>query len=567
MKFLYFLCVLSFCCSPLWSQAAKEYSPILEIDTYSPPLKITPILAGNFGELRSNHFHAGLDIKTLHKEGFKVHAIADGYVSRIKISHWGYGKAIYIRHKNGLSSVYAHLQKFSPEIEAYINDMQYKRKSYTLEVFPKENALPVFKDSLIAYSGNTGGSTAPHLHFEMRKAGTAIALNPIKYQDIKDQTPPEIQKVYVYPKTHSSHVNQSEKKIQLAIKKITATSYKTDEIRVKGDISFGIKAYDRQDLAANKNGIYTYKLYKNDSLRTLINFENFSFYETSYINTLIDYEHLIKAKERILLLDSEQATQLSVVKSKKNEGIVTLNPGERAKIDIVMEDFHGNSTRINIPVIGVSDSSIVKKEIIKTPFPIYHKSPAHFKLSKASVYFPAKSFYKDEYLHIVEKDQSISIHHHEVPLHKNYTLSFKPKDSGWSKYSYIAYQLNNNQFIYSPTKKDQGWLSTKTKKLGTFVVKQDSVPPSIEARNFKPNQNIKNYQYLSLSIKDLETGIKKYEAYLNDQWILMEYEPKRNTITHHIGHKTPLDKENKLEVRVTDMLDNTTTFSTNLQWK
>ncbi len=567
MRTLLLISIL-FCHNALWSQTSEVTTALLNTPDFTQPLKITPILAGNFGELRSNHFHAGLDIKTLHKEGFKVHAIADGYVSRIKISHWGYGKAVYIRHKNGLSSVYAHLQKFSPEIEAYINSEQYKRASYTLEVFPKENLLPVFRDSLIAYSGNTGGSTAPHLHFEMRKAGTAIAVNPIKYNNnIKDLTPPEIQKIYAYPKTPKAHANQSEKKIQLGIKKVSPGMYTTDKVRLKGGVAFGIKAYDRQDLAANKNGVFSYKLFKNDSLLTHINFSDFSFYETSYINTLIDYQQLIDSKERILMLDSEQAGDLSVVKSKKNAGIIHLNHGEEATLEVVLEDFHGNNTRIKIPVIGVSDTAIVKKKIKKTPFPIYFKSPAHFKLTHASIYFPAKSFYKDAYLDLKENKKRITVHHKGVPLYKNFTLSFKPGDTAWSKKSYIAYQINKKQSIYSPTKREQGWLTTHTKKLGTYEIKEDSIPPSIEARNFKPNQNIKNYQYLSLTIKDIETGIKTYEAYLNDRWILMEYEPKRNTITHHIGDKTALKKANKLEVRVTDMLNNSTTYSTSLQWK
>lgn len=532
---------------------------------YSPPLNIPLILAGNFGELRSNHFHSGLDIKTQQREGLMIKTIADGYVSRIKISPWGYGKVLYIKHANGVSSVYAHLQKFSPEIEAYIKDEQYQKKTFTLDLYLSKNKIQVFKDSLIAYSGNTGGSTAPHLHFEMRKSGSGIALNPLLFNNsIKDQTPPELEKIFVYPIEEGSHVNGSEKKVQLTYKKQIDGTYLASPIKTKGSFSFGVKAYDRQDLAANKNGVYMYSLFKNDTLVSRIHFNEFSFYETRYINTLIDYEHLIKYGERVLLLYKTPSNPLSVFNAISNKGVVSLNLNEKSTLKLELRDLDGNTTKLIIPVSASLENAVVKKKVIKTPYPIYYKNPAHFKFETTSLYFPAKSFYQNLYLEITEKQDTIKVHNSKVPMHKDFTVSFKPKANPYSEKTYIGYQLYKNKVVYSPTKRDNGWLSTKSKKLGTYLLQKDSIAPIIKARNFKANQNIKNYQFLSLSIKDAQSGIKSYNAFLNNQWILMEYEPKNNTITHHISERTPLTKTNILEVIVIDMLNNISTYSTTL---
>ena len=169
-------------------------------NVFGSPLEIPLILAGTFGELRSNHFHSGIDIKTQRRQGLPVLAIADGTVTRIKISHWGYGKALYVAHPNGYTSVYAHLQKFGPEIEQYIKERQYKKQSYEIEVFPDYGELKVTQGSTIAYSGNTGGSSGPHLHFEIRSSVTEKPTNPLLYgYDVRDATNPSLLGLFGYP--------------------------------------------------------------------------------------------------------------------------------------------------------------------------------------------------------------------------------------------------------------------------------------------------------------------------------------------------------------------------------
>ena len=325
MKTVYFFIILGILFGQTFAQEAlnKNASDSL----YSRPLNIPLLLAGNFGELRSDHFHSGLDIKTKHQQGLKVFSIADGYISRIKISHWGYGKALYVNHYNGTTSVYAHLQKFSPEIENFVQEKQYANKSFTIQLFPKKDSLKVNKEVPIAYSGNSGGSTSPHLHFEMRKTGTPIAINPLQFSyEVLDKTPPTLQKLFAYPIGQNSHVNKSENKVQISFKRTPEGIYQANPIEVKGSFYIGVKGYDRQELTANKNGIYHYKLSVNDTLNAEIKLDQISFNETKGINTLIDYPHLIKNRERIVQIFQQNKKTLSIFKSLKNKGIISLKP-------------------------------------------------------------------------------------------------------------------------------------------------------------------------------------------------------------------------------------------------
>ncbi|MDA9343908.1 M23 family metallopeptidase, partial [Algibacter sp.] len=220
-------------------------------DYFSKPLDIPLMLSGSFAELRSNHFHSGLDIKTQQRTGLKVKASARGFVSRIKVSHYGYGKALYITHPNGYTTVYAHLQKFSPDIEAYVKKHQYQKETYEIELFPKAEDLSIQKDALVAYSGNSGGSGGPHLHFEIRDKQER-PMNPMLFGfDIKDTSTPVIKSVYAYPLDKNSIINASNAKQKLRLTPLKNGDYTAESIEAIGNIGFGIGTYDRQDLAAN----------------------------------------------------------------------------------------------------------------------------------------------------------------------------------------------------------------------------------------------------------------------------------------------------------------------------
>ncbi len=227
-------------------------------DYFAPPLDIPMQLSGNFGELRPNHFHAGFDLKTNQREGLNVYAIAEGYVSRIKISTFGNGKCIYITHPNGYTSVYGHLQTTLGAIQDYVQKTHYKEKAFEIEMFPKPGELPVTKGQLIALSGNTGSSEGPHLHFEIRDTKSEFVINPMFFgydKNINDTKKPTISSLYVYPMDNTT-VNQSRQPLLLKVSLQKDGTYLASKVKANGKIGFGINAVDFDNVSGNRNGVF-----------------------------------------------------------------------------------------------------------------------------------------------------------------------------------------------------------------------------------------------------------------------------------------------------------------------
>ncbi len=532
-------------------------------DIFQAPLDIPIVLAGTFGELRSNHFHAGIDIKTQRREGLPVYSIADGTVTRIKISHWGYGKALYVAHPSGHTSVYAHLKKFGPEIEEYVKKAQYKKQSYEIELFPDYGELKIDKGSIIAYSGNSGSSAGPHLHFEIRNSVNEKPTNPLLYgYEVRDATNPSLIGLFGYPLSEDAVVNQSARKIQLSYNKQADGTFLADKINAIGTIGFGVNSFDRQDLAANKNGVYSVKQYVNGKLYSDYSFETFSFTETRYINTLIDYSHFGKLKQRIQKLFKEPSNRLSIYNTLHNNGKITIKEGLSYTVELIIGDYEGNEIKVVIPVEGKKEPIKVGKPDTKTENFIIASKPNNYDLGAAKVYFPANTFYEDFYLELEKGADTVAIHDNSIAAHRNFTISFdaSPYAASERKQMFIARLSKKGSLIHHRTYKRDNSFTTRTRSLGQYTLAKDTVPPTIKPRNFKEKQWLSNYNYLSLEITDDFSGISTYSATLNGEWILMEYEPKKRTITYNFDDNI-LDKTQcDLKVIVTDNVGNTTTF-------
>ncbi len=539
-------------------------------DAFRPPLDIPIILAGTFGELRSNHFHAGIDIKTQQREGIPVMAIGDGTITRIKVSIWGYGKVLYIAHPNGYTSVYGHLQKFSPEIEAYIKKIQYDKKSFEVEVFPDYGELKVNKGELIAYSGNTGGSAGPHLHFEIRSSISEKPTNPLLYGlEVPDATNPTLEKLFLYPLTEKSHINGNGERTQINFSKQSDGTYLADKVTALGTLGVGFIGFDRLDMAANKNGVYSVALSVNGKVYSLYDFESFSFGETRYINTLVDYDYLGRYRQRIQKSFKSPGNYLNIYKELYNNGEIAINEGLSYTLNLLIKDYAGNKVELNIPVEGVKTEKALHRTSDKTDTYVIAKKPNNYDLGGAKVYFPTNTFYEDFYIDLKKGKDTVTIHNNTVPAHRNFTITFDASSFSEEeqKHLFIARLDDKARPNYTNTYKRGEVFTARTRYLGTYTLAMDTIAPTIRTKNFKDKQWLNNYKYLSVYIADDLSGVDSYSATLNGEWILMEYEPKNNTLTYNFDDKIADQTQCVLKVTVTDNVGNENTLTTSFYRK
>lgn len=539
------------------SVSSQEKYPV---DYFQNPLNIPLYLSGTFGELRTNHFHAGLDLKTNQVEGLKVFASAQGYVSRIKVSAWGYGKALYITHPNGYTTVYAHLKKFNKKIESYLKAKQYEKETYEIQLFPKATELLIDKSEVVAYSGSTGGFVGPHLHFEIRNTSNSKPINPMLFGiKIKDTKRPNINVLVAYPQNDSSQVNQSNASLQINFKSLPDGNLLSDKITALGKIGFGINTYDRLNGAMNKNGIYNMTMSVNGQKVYEHEVEAFSFAESRYINLLIDYERNANLKQRVQRSFVQPSNKLSIYKNIVDKGILNIKDSLTYNVVIEVKDFSGNQKSLTIPIQGKKDSITVYKEEKITQYPIKSKEFNKFQKGVVTIAIPKNTFYNDFYLDFKVKDSVATIHNKSMPVHKNYTLTFDV-----SKYAekekeqlFIAKLSDKGRVSYKQTTKKENTFYTTTKDLGTFTLLSDAESPSLKLSNIKDEQWLTHYNYLKLKVSDELSGLKSYRGEIDGEWIRLEYSPKHRTLTYDFTDKKFTNAKHQLKVIAIDNVGNT----------
>lgn len=560
-----FIILILIISSNIFCQGNGSTSSNYPINYFSNPLEIPLVLSGTFGELRTNHFHSGLDIKTQGREGLNVVASANGYVSRIKISHWGYGKTLYITHPNGYTTVYAHLKKFSKPIEDYVKRQQYKKESFEIQLFPSSQTLPISKNEIIAYSGNSGSSGGPHLHFEIRDTKSEKIINPMLFGvKISDSKKPRINTLIGYSLSETSHINQIAVPTQLTLVQLENGNYLANKITAFGKIGFGINGYDQLDNAYNKNGLYSLLLKVNGETVHEFNATTFSFYESKYVNLLIDYERYAKLKQRIQKCFVEPENKLSLYKKSPSNGYITIEDGMDYNVEIIAKDFKGNHQKITIPIVGKKDSILVKEEITSTPYKINHTEFNKFSLGIVTIAFPKNTFYNDFYLDFDTTDSIVKVHTPSVPLNKNYTLTFdvSSHNENEKKQLYIASINKKGYTKYESTVKKEMSFYTSIKKLGNFTLLSDYEKPNISLVNFKNEQWLTNFNTLKVKITDNDSGIKSYRGEIDGAWILMEYDPKKNLLYYNLSDRIFITARHNLKITVTDNVGNSSTLNT-----
>ena len=551
LLFLYIILVSSYS----ESQVDKGY--------FRLPLNIPMQLAGNFAELRPNHFHAGFDLKTDQKEGLNVYAVADGYVSRIKISLVGYGKAIYITHPNGYTSVYGHLQKAVGAVQDKIVQMQYTDKSYEVELFFKPEDLRVKKGDIIGLSGNTGGSEGPHLHFEFRDNKTEHVINPLNFYDLKDTKKPIVSNVYVYPLDGNTVVNESKRPTAINLSLQKDGTYLADKVVASGKIGFGIIAGDYDDVSFNNNGVYKANISANGKIIFGYEFDKTIFDEAKYINAFIDYERYKKSRQRVQKLFMKNPFVWSNVKNNFENGILDCVPNFSQTTKIEVADFNGNTTTINIPVEYSNKTNIVPEEVKKTKYFIKYKNDAIFEKNNWSVSFPTNTFYDDFYMNFDANDKILTVHEDIVPAHTNFLIT---KDAtqftDLDKNKLFIATYNNGKIGYLNTNFKDNSFVARTRTLGQFTIAKDTIAPKISISKKIEGKDISQQKDIRVIIADDLSGIKTYNGYINNEWVLFEFESKLKRLTYILDEKHLKEGTNTLKINVTDNVGNAASFST-----
>lgn len=529
-------------------------------DQIVPPLDIPLLLSGTFGELRGSHIHAGMDIKTQGREGLPVRAFWGGNINRIAVRTSGYGKALYVEHPNGKTTVYAHLKKFAPKIQAYVKEHQYKKKTFTLQLYPNDETLKVTPGEVIGFSGNTGGSFGPHLHFEVRDSDTQQPINPLQYAlNIKDHQRPQIKNLYLY-----NHRKNRKVKKQYPIFKKHDSLYTTSVIKTAGTISVGINAFDRQDLSYNKNGVYQIAVWLNGVKKFERLMDRFSFDDSNSIGLIMDLNAKKTAREKIEHLWIHPKNKASFYQESSLNGSLEILPGKSYLISVFLSDFNQNQTQLDIYVMG--NNSEYKTPIIpREGKEIMPELDYIFPFEHAEVYIPKNSFYDPQFLSIKASNDTLFLDQDRLHLRNPITIEFSCfnlTDEEKKQTTIASVIKDKNYFI--PTKRTGNVFGASIKSLGTYTLVKDTIAPKLSTKNFKANQSINRYQFLTFVVEDEFSDIAKYTGFINNQWILLEYEPKRKTLTYDLSDLQFETEKLEIEVIVEDGVGNETRLNTSV---
>lgn len=529
MRWIYILVFMILALSPI--KGNNDYG-------FVSPVKHQLRISGSFAEYRSNHFHAGIDIKSSKgKIGDPLYAVHDGYVSRIKIMSGGYGNVLYIDHPNGFTSVYAHMEEFLPEISTYLKNIQYTVESFEVECYLPKDLFVVEKGQQIGKMGTTGRSTGPHLHFELRETKTEKPLNPYLYGIApQDNIEPQLQNLAIYD------LNEMERPYRLAIHPLFlmhSNEYTLkDTIEVTSDyVGLGVQMFDRMNGASNKNEVYACAMQTEDGLTYAWKGNAFDFEDTKYVNARLDYERKKKANQNIQLLYSQSCNQLRMLETSEWNGRIKLKEGEAKAVRLQMSDVSGNTVLAEIYLKKVKGH--------------HHRPENHVSNIKCnqdttlveegvSLEISAGTIYNDQSIRIkqgkINIDQNdcltLNIGTNEMAAHKFYKLSFKLPDNYGQNTCLVKKNKKGVLKNFGGTIKN-GFFICQLDEFGEFILYQDKIAPKLETIRFDSSKKKYNDWRFLLTDKLDPDGVLDdlgYRAHVDGDWVRLMYDKKNDLL-------------------------------------
>ena len=546
---------------------------------YTAPLNIPLTISGNFGDIRDNSFHFGIDFRTNEEEGYPVFSVADGYVSRIKIEPGGYGKAIYINHPNGMTSVYGHLSTFYDVVAKFAKNLQYMNKSFKLDTVLRENQFKVKQNDTIGFSGNRGFSSGPHLHFELRNTKDQNPVNPFIYDfHTEDTTCPIIDRLWVYTATnYIPENNQFKRSYDVSGNYGFFKLSKDSVILLSKNSGLGIEAFDFMTDTFRRHSVYIQKLFVDTSLWFETIFDEISFEQTGYVNSIIDYEEKNTSYSNIYKLYSWPNQNLMFNKIEKHNGLINFQDTFIHKLKIVLSDANGNvSTLSFLAKIKNKPDNVISK---LSKHLINWEKENVFTNKSIKVVLPKNSLYTNiEFslkqmdhvkLPVVAKSNAFSIGNSNIPLKNPIYLSF-PVNGIASKYItklVIALLDKRNNLISIGGKITDRFLTAPSKTFGTFVMCLDVDTPFIKPLNISENKDMSSEDSIKFEIKDKLSGIQNYAGTIDQKWVLFEYDAKNNFLYYKFDPERFVinNKNHLLILEVTDKRNNKSVLKINFK--
>ncbi len=501
------------------------------------PLAIPMNLAGNFGELRPNHYHMGIDIKTNQRENLPVYAAAEGFVSRIKIEPGGFGRAIYITHPNGYTTLYAHLNDFAPRIEAWVKQKQYEKQTWKIQLDLQPNQFPVKKGEQIAFSGTTGGSQAPHVHFEIRRTADDVNLNPLLFGlPVQDNVKPRILRLAIYDRTRSIY----EQAPRIIPVKLTPRGYVTTPAVISlGSplISVALTAFDTHTGSTNLNGIYKGVLKVNNKEEETFRMDDISYNDTRYLNAHIDYRYKTLNGAYLQHFSELPGYLNSIYSNDTTRGVIDISDNDLYDIELEVSDIKGNSskllTHVQYEYQHPPPAAMAGKMFYPLMLDGFESETCEFYIGENCLYDSVHVNYKafsSPNPDVISDVHAIGASY--IPLHDSFMVRLQPLtliselDKQWTVMQWFSGTRSSAQKVQWQNQ----WATANFRDFGNFMLVFDTIPPVIIPIGFKDGADLTKSQRIMFTVKENLPVVQNVRAELDGKWLRFTNDKGKNFI-------------------------------------
>lgn len=497
------------------------------------PIGAQVALAANFGELRSNHFHMGLDCKSDRAENKPIYAAATGYVAKVKIEPWGFGRAIYINHPNGFTTLYAHLNDFYPALEKYVTEQQYKLQKWQVYLDIPSHLFPVTKGQFIAYSGNTGGSMGPHLHFEIRETATDKVLNPLLFGfPIKDNIAPDLLRLAMYDRSKSTY--EQVPRI-FPLKKVNGIYTPANGVLTIAapKVSFAFTAWDRYTGSTNQNGVFQAVMYENEKPVSGFQLDAIDYIETRYLNAHVDYKTKFNRGPWLQHLSKLPGLPQGFYKTDATEGVIDLSDGKVHNVRIEIEDANGNQSIVRFTIASSQPATVAaiptkSEKFSPTMLNVFERPDVRYYLAPGTLYDSINVTYGE--IKGPLGNAIYLLHNPGVPLHKYFTVRLRNKIPFAASERMVMKRSFGNDKDYKKAEFENGWYKADFREFGYFELLEDTTPPVISTNGFVNGMNTSKLSRIMFTVKDNCDDLQSFTAWLDGKWLRFSNDKGKNFI-------------------------------------